>query len=129
MMNILQKSQAIDATHKTCTLCSRTLPISQLVTGHICRPCYNKRVAARLRATKQKAAKYKGGKCIVCGYTRCIDALEFHHIRGEKDFTISHKCISFEKLVPELDKCILVCARCHREIHANLVFIDKLGSM
>ena len=28
---------------------------------------------------KKQAVKLLGGKCCVCGYDRCIDALEFHH--------------------------------------------------
>ncbi len=84
----------------------------------------------RLRAVKQQAVDYKGGQCVVCGYARCIAALEFHHISEDgKDFNISHKCLSFEKLMPELDKCILVCSNCHREIHAGLIPDDRLGVM
>ena len=59
-------------------------------------------------------------KCEICGYDRCITALEFHHLnRGEKDFSISESTYSrsMEDLKKEVDKCILVCANCHREIH------------
>lgn len=64
-----------------------------------------------------------GGKCYFCGYKRCIMALEFHHIdESKKKFGISHKGFtrSWEKLKREVQKCILVCANCHREIHAGL---------
>jgi hypothetical protein len=57
-----------------------------------------------------------------CGYDRCLEALEFHHIAsGEKDFGISARghSRSWEKTRQELDKCILLCANCHREIHAQ----------
>ncbi len=38
------------------------------------------------------ALDYKGGKCQVCGYRRCREALEFHHLSlSEKDFGISDK--------------------------------------
>lgn len=68
---------------------------------------------------KEKLVKYKGGKCEICGYDKCITALEFHHINpNEKEFGIgSMKVLSFEKCKKEVDKCILVCANCHREIH------------
>ena len=67
---------------------------------------------------KIKMVEYKGGKCEICGYNKCIEALEFHHTNPkEKDFNISGGTKSFNSLKSELDKCILVCANCHREIH------------
>lgn len=70
---------------------------------------------------KEKLVEYKGGKCEKCGYNKCITALEFHHLDpSEKDFGIgNYSILSFEKLKREVDKCILVCANCHREIHYN----------
>jgi len=70
---------------------------------------------------KLKAVNYLGGKCAVCGYDSCIEALEFHHINPEeKEFAISGKFnISWEKLKSELDKCQLLCANCHRELHSS----------
>ena len=74
------------------------------------------------REVKRKLIEYKGGKCQVCGYNRCQEALEFHHLdSSQKDFTISGGTKSFESLKPEVDKCILVCANCHREIHAGMI--------
>ena len=76
------------------------------------------------REVKRKLIEYKGGKCQICGYNRCQEALEFHHLDpSQKDFTISGGTKSFESLKPEVDKCILVCANFHREIHAGLIKI------
>lgn len=60
-----------------------------------------------------------GGKCQCCGYDKCKEALEFHHVNpSTKDFTIGQlKIIKWEKLKEEIQKCVLVCANCHREIH------------
>lgn len=71
---------------------------------------------------KEKLVEYKGGKCEVCGYSKCIEALEFHHLDpAEKEFGVSsYTSLSFEKAKKEVDKCILVCANCHREIHHML---------
>ena len=71
------------------------------------------------RKIKERLVAYKGGKCEICGYNKCINALEFHHINpGEKDFTIgTFKVLSFQKCKQEVDKCMLVCSNCHREIH------------
>ena len=71
---------------------------------------------------KEKLVAYKGGRCQICGYDRCINALEFHHLNPqEKDFTISGGTKSLNLLLPEVDKCILVCSNCHREIHAGII--------
>lgn len=73
---------------------------------------------------KQKAIEYKGGMCECCGYDRTIEALEFHHKNPkEKDFSPSGLSISWERMKNEIDKCILVCANCHREIHCGLIKI------
>lgn len=65
----------------------------------------------------------RGGKCEICGYSKCIEALEFHHLDPkQKDFSISNTggTPSFEKMKEEADKCQLLCANCHREEHARL---------
>lgn len=62
-----------------------------------------------------------GGCCRICGYNKCYEALELHHINPlEKEYTISSiraNCTSWLKVVEELRKCILLCANCHREVH------------
>lgn len=88
-----------------------------------------KAVQKRRVKIKELSIEYKGGKCEKCGYNKCKDALDFHHLDpNEKDFGIGHKGYTraWEKIKVELDKCILVCANCHREIHAELNKI-KLG--
>ncbi|AEW47723.1 putative HNH endonuclease 2 [Bacillus phage BCU4] len=73
----------------------------------------------------QKAIEYKGGKCSICGYDRCRWALEFHHINPEdKEFGISDgNTRSWDKVKVELDKCILLCANCHREVESGFTQI------
>jgi hypothetical protein len=88
-----------------------------------CRKCSVDAVDKRRRVVKLKAIEYKGGKCQNCGYFKCVDALEFHHTSpGEKDFSISGTGVtrSWDKIKVELDKCILLCANCHREAHLNM---------
>jgi DNA-binding CsgD family transcriptional regulator len=71
--------------------------------------------------TKQKLVDYKGGECCRCGYKKETKALTFHHLEpNKKDFNISGKSWSFERLKKEVDKCILLCANCHIEIHEEL---------
>ena len=77
----------------------------------------------KLRGLKRKyeAVLQRGGKCERCGYDKNLSALEFHHRNPEeKEFQIDERHFSnrsLEILQKELDKCDLLCANCHREIH------------
>ena len=74
---------------------------------------------------KQLLVNACGGKCQKCGYNTCIEALEFHHIDPkQKDFTIAAKIMSLDACVKELKKCVMVCCRCHRELHSELWELD-----
>lgn len=74
------------------------------------------------KEVKRRLIEYKGGKCQICGYNRCQDALDFHHLDpSQKDYNISGGTKSFNTLKSEVDKCILVCANCHREIHYGMI--------
>lgn len=75
-------------------------------------------VSENRRKLKLRAVEYKGGKCLLCGYSKCPAALTFHHLDdAEKSFNITSKVLSWERIKVEIDKCILVCANCHAEIH------------
>ena len=81
-------------------------------------------VSKRRRAIKALAIEYKGGKCQLCGYDKYQGALELHHIDPkQKEFAISQKghSRSWERVKKELDKCMLVCANCHREVAAGII--------
>ena len=80
----------------------------------------SQKVSAWRRRTKEKAIIYKGSSCIVCGYNRCPAALDFHHVdESTKLFAISNAgiCRAWLKVKSELDKCVLLCNRCHMEHH------------
>lgn len=102
--------------------------------GNLKKPCSyciecsrNKLQNKKYNEFKSLAVNYKGGKCINCGYNRCIKALEFHHLDPRaKEFNIStilswrkYTNRSEDELKKELDKCVLLCANCHREAHDN----------
>ncbi len=100
---------------KQCKVCNRQMKNR----GNVCISCI-----ANLRriSVKEELVKYKGSKCEVCGYNRCMRALTFHHINpNEKDFNISGShCRKLKTLKKEVDKCQLLCHNCHNEIHEKL---------
>lgn len=63
-----------------------------------------------------------GGKCINCGYNKCLDALQFHHIDpAEKEFHLGNsRGKKLEVIKKELDKCLLLCSNCHIEAHVKM---------
>jgi hypothetical protein len=79
----------------------------------------NTEASQRRLALKEQAIAFLGGRCRICGYDKCPAALDFHHPnRTAKDFVISSKA-SWWTIEPELRKCELLCATCHREVHAG----------
>lgn len=60
-----------------------------------------------------------GGKCAKCGGVFDPCQYDFHHVNPEeKDFTIGENVlVGKEKFIMEVNKCILLCANCHRLEH------------
>lgn len=80
------------------------------------------------RTTKSRMVKAMGGKCAECFYNKCEDSLEFHHLDPlKKDFSLGAargSPVSWGRLVAELRKCVMLCANCHRELHADLLAVN-----
>ena len=76
---------------------------------------------------KQNLISVFGNKCCICGFNSYPEALDFHHVNPEeKEFPLSSNVMkSLEKQLKEAKKCILVCANCHRGIHAGYIEIPK----
>lgn len=84
----------------------------------ICTKCNVLATQNSRKEIKKRAIVYLGGKCVDCGYKKCITALEFHHIDPTtKKFTIAASYFTWDIMQKELDKCKLLCANCHREKH------------
>ncbi|MFM2383503.1 MAG: hypothetical protein RIQ72_75 [Candidatus Parcubacteria bacterium] len=95
-------------------------------------------VTKRRHKIKQMAIEYKGSKCLICNYSKHPGALELHHIDPkQKSFGIGQKGYtrSWQKVKEELDKCVLLCANCHREVEAGVtqlpeeILVEKRGEL
>lgn len=74
------------------------------------------------------AIEILGGKCQICGYNKCQRALDFHHKDDSiKKFGISAKGYtrSWKAIKEEVSKCYLLCANCHREVHAGVTQLPR----
>ena len=105
----------------------------------LCANCHRQRHAATERADaadpvvihrrmrKLKAIMYMGSICYGCGRGGAPSLFEFHHWNAaEKDFGVSDGIPrKWEKTVAELAKCVMLCANCHREVHAGVRELDE----
>ncbi len=70
-----------------------------------------------------------GGECGICGYSRCQEALELHHLDPQvKELSFNRiiaRACNWVKVVAELRKCVLLCSICHREYHFGVVEIPS----
>ncbi len=86
-------------------------------------------VRAWRERTKLRMLQAFGGKCCVCGYCRSHRALDFHHLDdADKAFSLGEARSSpraWAMLVVELRKCVLVCNRCHQELHDGLAEVPE----
>lgn len=80
----------------------------------------------RKYAKKLKCINYLGGCCKICNESNLFK-LTFHHKDpNEKEFSFSDRINSrWSTLKIELDKCDLLCANCHRELHYELSVIKN----
>lgn len=113
---------------KICSKCGRELPLScyhkngfdnngkQKWRGY-CKDCANAREKQRYQEKKEFVNSQKV-RCAKCGDDRSY-VLDFHHKdKNSKDFTIGQfKRGNFTVLQSEIDKCVVLCANCHREFH------------
>ena len=88
-----------------------------------CKECYNKQRHRRVKKNRTSIIQRMGGKCCRCGYDKCEAALELHHTDPTQKDPVTTKHLRHitdeDRIQSELDKCILLCANCHREAHSH----------
>jgi hypothetical protein len=115
-----QSHRKLEPKEISCASCNRIYFYDgQNRTGHTLTACNSCCVNNRRFSVMEKCYEYLGGKCKVCGYNKSKRALSFHHRNPlEKLFSISgNTCRKWDVIKKELDKCDLMCANCHLELH------------
>jgi transposase-like protein len=90
--------------------------------GFRCARCRVEHVADKRRRIKRQLVLEAGGRCQLCGYDRCVAALQFHHLdRATKRFALSQDGVSrsIAQAREEAAKCVLLCANCHAEVESG----------
>ena len=110
----------VDKCDLLCANCHRLRHASVLVVPD--------RYVQRRRELKLRAIACMGGACFGCSKVGPPSLYEFHHWNAnEKEFGIGEdgKVRVWAKIVAELAKCVMLCANCHREVHAGVREIDQ----
>jgi len=121
-------------TRHQCIVCGAELLGKQThFCSHACKNNYHQSYEAQKRRgllRKLQLVRQKGGCCSICGYRKNLAALVFHHTDSTtKDFKLDMRSLSnrtIDAVMLETDKCILVCANCHAELHNAELDLDLL---
>lgn len=116
------RNQALGIRHPTCRECQKSYRLDWYV-KHKAEHLQN--VKARKHEVRKEARQYVWNYLLAHPCTKCGESdpvvLEFHHLY-EKDKTISVMIAdgwSIDRIQMEMNKCIVLCANCHRRITAK----------
>ena len=135
---------------KLCSKCNIDKPISSFRRDktkksgyqHFCKDCaktyyrsvysekysskYNERNNKRRAYHMSLLTEYKNNlQCVICDESENV-CLDFHHLNPDKkDFTIAVSLgRNWSSIEEELKKCVVLCANCHRKVHAGIIQLD-----
>jgi hypothetical protein len=81
----------------------------------------------KLRKTENDLLIHKVLKkgCLVCG-EKDPNVLDFHHVdpKLKKENVKSMSDRTEEKVLAEIEKCVILCANCHRRLHRGVIRLD-----
>ena len=117
---------------KICLACGKEFDITHKGSGghnrEYCYECYPHGLSRSNRQSLRRSLALKRAKrekilrgCDICGYNKCSAALEWHHYNDNKSFNPAKVLQegNYSKYQAETEKCQLLCANCHREVHCK----------
>ncbi len=84
---------------------------------------------ARFRQRGKEFVQSLKSPCVVCGWFDYPEGVDFHHKDpATKEFGIGGRTqnTNLEALKAEIDKCVCLCANCHRGVHAGKVSLPNM---
>jgi len=120
--------------HKNCVICETPLKGNQRkFCSQKCKNAHHQnydRQQERGIGRKLLLVEQLGGACSVCGYNHNLAALNFHHVESdEKEHKVDLRHLSnrsWEAILAEIEKCVLVCANCHAALHNPELATDSV---
>ena len=128
---------------KRCNVCFDEKPLTEFYTNGkqpsgkqkvkpLCITCEESNRRSFVEGKRRILSEVFGDSCSICGYDKCSTALEFHHVdpsvKEQQPSKLINNYSTVERMLKEVDKCILVCSNCHREIHAGLLKVSAQPS-
>lgn len=114
-------SSRIGGYRSECKVCSRARIKSVYTQRYSVK--YNARTRKKYNERVEFITEYKLlHPCIICGENE-VACLDFHHVDpNEKENTVSQMLNgNMEKLMEEINKCVMLCSNCHRKVHAGII--------
>jgi len=119
--------QVSDGQERECKRCGKKFNNKKSAYCGTC--CYRRQIERR----HKKVYDLVGTKCWKCGYDNGLKGtpiLDFHHVNpDEKKFPLGNREIAmhaWDRIVEEIEKCILLCCRCHREVHYGFITEEEV---
>ena len=110
-------NSTVDGFQHCCKLCRREYDKSNYIRKY--------GVRSRQRSRKRHAdinvrlRQYKLQHPCSCGENNPV-CLDFHHTDNNKEFGVSSsRNRSWEIILKEIKKCVVICSNCHRKLHAS----------
>lgn len=110
---------------RSCAVCNKILHRKN-ERGLKCWICTNRE---NRKNKLSKIHQITGKGCWFCGYDRCWSAMDFHHVEPHnKLFQLTTRELQYtwERVFSEMQKCVLCCCRCHREIHDGIITTEDV---
>ena len=114
----VRKDRGTVAVKATCKDCAAEYGRSRKQANVANSKAYRERKRAKIQAQKTP--------CIVCGFDKHPEAIDFHHInQSNKSFAVAEMMgKSWNLIQAEIDKCVCLCANCHRLHHAGIIPLE-----
>ncbi|MGL5692344.1 MAG: hypothetical protein ACRDD8_16255 [Bacteroidales bacterium] len=118
---------------KKCRICQNEKPIEEFqkrtstTYRNECKDCFREIQNNFYNKVREFVRDYKvSNGCSICGEKRHHTCLEFHHVNAEeKDEQFDNNSTKWSKArwEDEIKKCVILCATCHRLVHAGVLKI------